>query len=135
MRTGMQGQSFHPNSETEPREYAIAEYMAPQPSMNALREQVGTLSDDVTRLDRSLRAIRTDEEKLICGSDGTREFYGIEDDPDESRNRADERSERVGTLETVLEDWLASFEHANPSEPVSMSASTEARLEDLGYLQ
>ncbi len=135
MREGFQGQSFHPESETEPRKHAIAEYMAPQPSMEALREQVGTLPDDVARFDRSLRTIRTEEEKLIRGSDGAREFYEMQNDPEESTNLAAETPGRVAALETVLEDWLDSFEHTDASGSVSMTDSTKARLEDLGYLQ
>ena len=135
MREGFQGRSFHPTAETEPREHAIAEYMAPQPSMAALREQVGTPADDIERFDRSLRAIRTGDEKLIRGSDGTREFYDIDDDPAESANRATENRERVAALETTLDDWLDSFAHAETSGTVSMADSTRARLEDLGYLQ
>jgi arylsulfatase A-like enzyme len=134
MREGLQGQSFHPESETESRKYTIAEYMAPQPSMEALRKQIGTLSDNVVRLDRSLRAIRTDEEKLIRGSDGTHELYEVRNDPMELTNIAADRPERISALETTLNDWLGSFEHTNASGSVSMSASTKARLEDLGYL-
>lgn len=135
MREGLQGQSFHPEADARPREYAIAEYMAPQPSMDALRNQLGTLPDDVVELDRSLRAIRTNEEKLIRGSDGLREFYGMRDDSDESKDVAAKKTERVDVLDAVLDDWLDSFEHDDSSEAVSMSGSTKARLEDLGYLQ
>src|SRR5699024_5163888 len=135
LRDASQGQSFHPEVETPSREYAIAEYMAPQPSMDALRERVGTLTDDVERFDRSLRAIRTDDEKLIRGSDGTQKFYELQTDPEEAMNLATERSEQVDTLETTLDEWLDTFEHADASGEVSMSDATEARLEDLGYIQ
>ncbi|EMA39640.1 sulfatase [Halococcus morrhuae DSM 1307] len=135
LRDASQGQSFHPEVETPPREYAIAEYMAPQPSMDALRERVGILTDDLERFDRSLRAIRTDDEKLIRGSDGTRKFYELRHDPEEATNLTTERSERVDTLETTLDEWLDTFEHADTSGEVSMTDATEARLEDLGYLQ
>jgi arylsulfatase A-like enzyme len=136
LREASQGRSFHPATESTPREHAIAEYMAPQPSMDALRERVGGLSDDVERFDRSLRAIRTaDKEKLIRGSDGTRAFYDLDEDPAESANLAAEHSGRVGALEAELDDWLASFDHADTSGTVSMTDATEARLEDLGYLQ
>jgi arylsulfatase A-like enzyme len=135
MREELQGQSFHPAAGTEPRDHAIAEYMAPQPSMEALRERIGTLSDDIERFDRSLRAIRTDEEKLIRGSDGTREFYEVRNDPRESTNLAAKRAERVTALESTLDNWLDSFEHTDASGSVSMTDSTKARLEDLGYLQ
>ena len=135
MRRGFQGQSFHPDAEVEPREHAIAEYMTPQPSMEALHEQVGPLTDDIKQLDRSLRTVRTDEEKLIRGSDGTHEFYEVRNDSEESSDLAAENPERVAALETTLEDWLDSFEHTDASESVSMNGSTKARLEDLGYLQ
>lgn len=135
MRAGFQGQSFHPKTNGESRNHVIAEYMAPQPSMDALRKQVGTLSADVSRLDRSLRAIRTAEEKLIRGSDGVREFYETQDDPDESSNLVAEKPAQAEALETVLENWLDSFEHADSSGTVSMTDSTKARLENLGYLQ
>lgn len=135
MRAGFQGQSFHPETKDESRNHAIAEYMAPQPSMDALRGQVGTLSADVSRLDRSLRAIRTDEEKLIRGSDGVCEFYETRNDPDESKNLAAENPAQVEALETALQTWLDSFEHADSSGTVSMTDSTKARLENLGYLQ
>ncbi|WP_435078875.1 sulfatase [Halococcus sp. AFM35] len=135
LRDASQGRSFHPEVETAPREYAIAEYMAPQPSMEALRERVGTLTDDVERFDRSLRAIRTDNEKLIRGSDGTREFYELGEGPEEAADLATERSERVDALEAELDRWLDTFDHADTSGAVSMTDETEARLEDLGYLQ
>jgi arylsulfatase A-like enzyme len=134
LRDTSQGQSFHPAAQTAPREHAIAEYMAPQPSMDALRERVGTLSDDIERFDRSLRAIRTDGEKLIRGSDGMREFYELGDDSEEATDLATERPERVNALETELDAWLDTFEHADASGEVSMTDETQARLEDLGYL-
>ncbi|EMA55377.1 sulfatase [Halococcus thailandensis] len=135
LRDASQGRSFHPEAEIPPREHAIAEYMAPQPSMDALRERVGTSTDNIERFDRSLRAIRTDDEKLIRGSDGTQEFYELRNDPEEATNLATERSERVDTLETMLDEWLDTFERADTSGEVSMTDATEARLEDLGYLQ
>lgn len=134
-RTQAQGQSFHPDTDAEPREFAIAEYLAPQPSMAALKKRVGTLPEDVRRYDRSLRAIRDDEWKLIRGSDGSQELYHIADDPEEQRDLAAERPEQVDRLATALDDWLNSFKHADVSGEVDMSDDTKARLEDLGYLQ
>ena len=135
MRGELQGRSFHPDSEAIPRAHVVAEYMAPQPSMKALRGQVGALSEDITRFDRSLRAIRTDEAKLIRGSDGGREFYDVRNDPGESTDVTARSPDEVAKLEKSLDDWLDSFEHTTTSESVSMSASTEARLKELGYLQ
>ncbi|EMA41044.1 sulfatase [Halococcus hamelinensis] len=133
MRESIQGRSFHPDANADPRTHAIAEYMAPQPSMDALREQVGPLPDGFP-YDRSLRAVRTDDDKLIRGSDGTRERYEVRTDPEESTDLADESSDRVAELETVLDDWLESFEHSEASGSVSMTDATKDRLEDLGYL-
>lgn len=134
-REQFQGQSFHPDAETDPRERIIAEYMAPQPSMEALRRQVGTLTDTIKQYDRSLRAIRTDEYKLICGSDGSEELYATFDGPDESTSIADEHPKQVSRLREELDEWIESFEHANLSGSISMSNQTKSRLEDLGYIQ
>lgn len=134
-REGFQGVSFHPDADTEPREYAIAEYMAPQPSMEALEKRVGELPDEVSDYDRSLRAIRSTEYKLIRGLDGSRELYHVESDSEERHDLTDENPEITDHLDSELDDWLDSFEHADPEGSVSMSRSTKARLEDLGYLQ
>ncbi|WP_336362062.1 sulfatase [Halalkalicoccus salilacus] len=130
-----QGVSFHPNADAEPREYAVAEYLAPQPSMEALEKRVGELPADVYEYDRSLRAIRSSDYKFIRGSDGTRELYDIVADPEERHDLIDENPEIADDLEAKLDDWLDSFEHADTSGSVSMTQSTQDRLEDLGYLQ
>ena len=135
LRQEAQGQSVHLDAETELREHAIAEYMSPQPSMAALRKRVGELPDEVTRLDRSLRSIRTADEKLIRGSDGTHEFYELYNGPSELEDLAAQRPHRVEALEATLDDWLNEFEHASASGTVSITDSTKDRLEDLGYLQ
>jgi arylsulfatase A-like enzyme len=134
-RERFQGSSFHPKADVEPREYAIAEYMGPQPSMEALEKRVGTLSPRVREFDRSLRSIRGPEYKLIRGSDGLRELYRIESDPDEETDLAAERPGITDELDDRLDKWLDSFERSEASGSVSMSQSTQDRLEDLGYLQ
>ncbi|WP_369335069.1 sulfatase family protein [Halorubrum ezzemoulense] len=130
-----QGQSFHPDAETEPREYAFAEYMATQPSMEALEKRVGDLPEEVYEYDRSLRAIRSHNWKLIRGSDSSIELYHVAEDPTELENLASERPEKVSELESELDRWLDSFEHADATGHADMSDSTKDRLEDLGYLQ
>ncbi|MFC5133770.1 MULTISPECIES: sulfatase [Haloferacaceae] len=130
-----QGRSFHPDSETEPREYAFAEYLAPQPSMEALEKRVGDLPEEVYEYDRSLRAIQSEDWKLIRGSDGSTELYHVAEDPDELRNLTADRPEKVSELESELDTWLDSFDHADVTGDVDMSDETKDRLEDLGYLQ
>ncbi|MFB6179444.1 MAG: sulfatase [Halorientalis sp.] len=132
----------------EQREHVFAEYLAPQPSMAALSERVGSLSDDVRRYDRALRAVRGDDWKLIRGSDGSRECYHLETDPDETVDRLSnedlsvetdgeraDAKERAEVLAGALDEWLDSFDHAETHEEADISDHTAARLEDLGYLQ
>lgn len=133
-RAQFQGISFHPDSD-ETRDFAIAEYMAPQPSMDALKKRVGELPDHVRKYDRSLRAIRTDRYKYIRGSDGLQELYNIQSDPNEKDDIAETNPNAVERLNTKLDEWLDSFEHAETTDDVSMDADTKSRLEDLGYLQ
>jgi len=134
MRAQFQGQSFHPDADPT-RDHVIAEYMAPQPSMDALEKRVGTLPESVRTYDRSLRAIRTEDHKLIRGSDGSREYYRIGEDPKETTDRSNEDPDWASTLEADLDDWLGSFEHATVDGSVAMKDDTKRRLEDLGYLQ
>jgi len=133
-RQQFQGLSFHPASE-ETREFAVAEYMAPQPTMGALEKRVGDLPDHVRRYDRSLKAIRTDRYKYIRGSDGSNELYDLHDDPRETNDITDTHADICTELDAKLDKWLDSFEHADPTSEVSMGDDTKARLEDLGYLQ
>ena len=133
-RNQFQGVSFHPDTD-QSREYAVAEYMAPQPSMDALETKLGDLPDHVYEYNRSLRAIRTDQFKYIRGSDGSQELYDIQTDPGEQIDRANTKSEVVDRLDTVLDVWLNSFEQSERSTDVSMDDDTKSRLEDLGYLQ
>jgi arylsulfatase A-like enzyme len=135
VRDGFQGPSFHPDVEAEPREHVVAEYLSPQPSMEALEKRVGEISPEVKRYDRSLRAIRSAEYKLIRGSDGAHELYHVASDPGERKEVSEERPEEVAELETRLDEWLASFDHAEAAGSVEMTQSTQDRLEDLGYLQ
>jgi arylsulfatase A-like enzyme len=131
-----QGRSFHPDADAEPRDRIVAEYMAPQSSMDVLEKRVGGLPAHVREYDRSLRAIRTDRYKYIRGSDGSRELYDLQRDPGEAENLADTRGDIVDDLDAILEKWLDSFEHADLSGDVEMrGGGTRARLEDLGYLQ
>lgn len=135
VREQFQGVSFHPETKSDPREYAIAEYKAPQPSMDALEKRVGEFPEEIYKYNRSLRTIRSTEYKLIRGSDGSCELYRIENDPVEQHNIATIEPDIAQKLEDELDNWLNSFNHANATGSVSMSQSTKDRLEDLGYLQ
>ncbi|WP_122088193.1 sulfatase family protein [Halalkalicoccus subterraneus] len=120
------------------RERVIAEYLTPQPSMEALERTLGTLPASARRYDRALRSIRTDEWKLIEASDGKHELYRIDEDPDETIDLAAEREDvRDRLCERLYEErGPRSFEGESKSETnTSMAAATRERLDDLGYLQ
>jgi len=134
-RTQFQGHSFHPDTDRPPREFVVSEYLAPQPSMQALETHVGDLPEHVYEFDRSLRAIRTDEFKLIRGSDGTRELYDLTMDPAEQTDIAAANPDRVDALSDKLDTWLESFEHADAQDAVALSDDRKAQLEELGYIQ
>jgi len=134
-RAQAQGRSFHPDANTDPRERIVAEYIAPQPSMEALEKRIGDLPESVYEYDRSLRAIRTDEWKLIRGSDGSVELYHVATDPHEAETVAEQHPAAVRDLGEQLDAWLESFEHAQSDSTVEMSSETQSRLEELGYLQ
>ena len=127
------GRSFHPDADS--REFVVSEYVAPQPTMEALERHVGDLPEHVYQYDRSLRAIRTDEYKLVRGSDGSTELHDLDADPGERRDLSGDRPERVAALSDRLDDWLASFEHAEVEESVAIDDEREAQLERLGYLR
>jgi arylsulfatase A-like enzyme len=129
-----QGQSFHPRSATTPRDAVFAEHIQPQPSVDSLEARFGELSERVRGFDRSLRSVRTEGATYIRGSDGSQWLY-LAADGDEHHNRGDQRPALAAQLDTRLDDWLGTVERDNTTETaVEMSASTEQRLADLGYL-
>ena len=129
-----QGRSFHPCSTTPTREAAFAEHIQPQPSVDSLEARFGELPDRVRAFDRSLRSIRTDRATYIRGSDGSQRLY-LASDGTEQLDRIDHRPALAARLDTQLDDWLGTVERDHGTEtPVDMSASTEQRLADLGYL-
>ncbi|WP_254546048.1 sulfatase [Halomarina pelagica] len=135
LRAEAQGRSLHPSADDPPRSAVYAEYLGPQPSPEALEARFGSIPDRVRAFDRTLRAVRTREEKYIRGSDGTEWLYRVDGDPEERTNLADDEPERTRALAARLDDWVGSFEHADAETgDVSMSAGTRARLTDLGYL-
>ncbi|WP_227380769.1 sulfatase [Haladaptatus halobius] len=134
MREQFQGRSFHPSSTAIEREYIISEYIAPQPSIKTLEQRFTELPPDLYTFDRSLRAIRTFDYKLIRGSDGSRELYNINVNPAETKNIIQENPEIAEFLEDKLDRWLASFEQKLTQTSPSISSESRERLRDLGYL-
>ncbi|QLD90129.1 sulfatase [Natronomonas salina] len=134
LREQCQGPSFHPEADAEERDAVYAEYVAPQPSMERLEERFDGIPESVREYDRSLRAIRTREYKLIRGSDGLEELYDVVEDPGERTDLSATHRDRVTALGERLESWHGSFEHAEADGEVEVDADTERRLESLGYM-
>jgi len=127
-----QGRSFHPQSTTAPRQAVYAEHIEPQPSVESLEARFGELPDRVQAFDRSLRSIRTEESTYIRGSDGSRWLYL---DGNEQQNRRTDRPALAARLDTQLDGWLGTVERDRTTQTaVDMSAATEQRLADLGYM-
>ena len=129
-----QGRSFHPRSTNPPRTAVYAEHIQPQPSVDSLAARFGELPDRVRAFDRSLRSVRTERASYVRGSDGSQRLY-LANDGTEEHDRIDRRPALAAQLDTQLDDWLGTVERDHATEtPVDMSASTEQRLADLGYL-
>ncbi len=127
-----QGQSFHPEATGSPRQAVYAEHIQPQPTVESLEARFGELPDRVRAFDRSLRSVRTDGATYIRGSDGSRRLYL---DGDEHHSRLDDRPALAARLDTQLDGWLGTVERDRTTRTaVDMSAATEQRLADLGYI-
>jgi arylsulfatase A-like enzyme len=117
------------------RELAVAEYLAPMPSIEIMRRKYPNACLD--HFDRSLRALRTaDDEKLIWDSRGDHHLYDLVADPNETSNLTSERPDRVHELIGVLTGWAA--EHAPGASaltaPGTLDGAVRRQLEAMGYL-
>ena len=115
------------------REYVIGEYRAPQPSMESIASQLGSVPRAMQAYDRALRSVRTDRWKLVEGSDGTVELYDLAEDPGETTDRSVERPETVTELSKILDDESIPKAPESRGE-VEMAEASRERLEDLGYI-
>ncbi len=124
--------SLHETLDTVGRDRVHAEYLTPQPSMEALEERTGVVPKDVREYERRLRSVRSREWKFICGSDGSVELYDVR--AEETTDVADEHPDRTAELQTHLNEMFDKFEINPQKEAENIKTVTQARLEDLGYL-
>jgi arylsulfatase A-like enzyme len=130
-----QGVSLQPRSSESSRDHVFAEYRALLPTIDRLSQQTGAPRDSLEKFDRTLRAIRTREFKLVRDSEGTVELFHVAKDPSERRDVSESNLTELRGLEFELDSWLESFDHASAGEATDMSESTKQKLENLGYLQ
>ena len=133
LREQSQGLSFHPEANGR-RKHAISEYISPQPPVETLHARFGDLPKYAYDYDRTLRAIRDDEYKLIVGSDGLVKLFHVASDPAERNDCSASEPERTEKLERELAEWLDSFDHATSDSETEVSGATKERLADLGYM-
>jgi len=127
-----QGVSVHPSS-SESRTHAFAEYLAPQPSIDRLSDETGIPESALDRFDQRIRAVRTDDHKLVRHErDGDR-LYDVAGD-DETTDVSDSRPEVTEELAETLDEWIRSVDDGRASDADEMSDRTRGRLERLGYL-
>lgn len=116
------------------REHVIAEYITPQPSMEALENRIGEVTDAVRKFDRGLRSVRTDEWKYIEGTDGSTELYNVRNDPSETDDLSKEQPDVMDSLASVLISDLGEQRYSENEPDEEMDPAAKQRLEDLGYL-
>jgi len=117
--------------------WAMAEYYYPGQVLSVFDPE--ELTANLTRFlpfMRRLRALQNGEVKLIWGSDGTRELYLLDEDPQESTNLALQRPDHpaLDKLTTRLERMVAEFQGEEPLPPVPppgwMVSGFEDRIQD-----
>jgi arylsulfatase A-like enzyme len=119
--------------EAGPRPWVLAEYLGPQPTMEAHARRGDPAP--FRRFDRALRALRlADGRKVVVGSDGSVALYNLASDPGELHDLA---AERPGEARE-LADRLAGIGHDGASGGAAdqlTDAGVRRALESLGYLQ
>jgi arylsulfatase A-like enzyme len=117
-----------------PRPWALAEYLAPQPTMQAHARRGDPAP--FRRFDRALRALRlADGRKLVAGSDGTVALHDLARDPEELHDLAAEHPTEAAELAERLRG-TGPGDAADPSPPQDVPDGDVRRaLESLGYLQ
>ncbi len=118
------------------REAIAAEYRAPMPSIERLRTEYGELPESALAYDRGLQALRTDDWKLIRGTDGSERLYDLRTDPGEHEDVSAAASEVRDRLADRLRGRLVPIADDESTETdADVPNAIEDRLEDLGYLQ
>lgn len=148
-RAQFRGRSLHPDADAPAREYVVAEYPRPQPSIETLAERFEEIPDRVRTYDRSIRSVRSERFRFVARSDGTEALYDVSaspgrhrrpagaDRPDERHDVADTHPEAVDRLRTELHERLdddAWDDGMSSRRNREMADETAERLRDLGYL-
>ncbi|WP_135855015.1 sulfatase-like hydrolase/transferase [Halorussus salinus] len=114
------------------REAVIAEYLSPQPSVSTLSKRYDVRNSKMAEYDRALRSIRTADQKLVEGSDGTQQLYRVgEDEMDQDQTHVEGKKGLAEQLQKVVGDFDSGLAQSGGRK---LPESNRERLEDLGYL-
>jgi arylsulfatase A-like enzyme len=118
--------------EAGPRPWALAEYLGPQPTMEAHARRGDPAP--FRRFDRALRALRlADGRKVVVGSDGSVVLHDLTSDPGELHDLA---AERPGEARELADRLAGIGGPTTGGEADRLSdAGVRRALESLGYLQ
>lgn len=127
-----QGTSLVPFDGRKYHDHVFAEFGRPHYMLKRLQSRFP--GHNFSPFDKALRCIRTEQFKLILGSDGTEELYDLGADPGESCNLTGKRPEVAVELRNALAESGCSAENftddgKEPEEEESIKKS----LEKLGY--
>jgi len=117
------------------RPFTVAEYDVPRAPHPRDFVRLDLELDRWRRFERGLTALRTDEHKLIVGTDGSTELYDLVSDPGEVRNLHAERPEVVHALRRKLDGWRERHSPIGSGEEHGdVDPDVASRLRALGYL-
>ncbi len=117
----------------------LAEYDYPAQALDVFPADQRA-SPQLDRFRRRLRSIQVGPNKLIWGSDGTRELYTLATDPEEQRNVFETSRPLADTLLAALDERIGQLQRSHPlataaTQPSpSMDEATRERLRALGYV-
>jgi len=114
------------------RDFTISEYVTPQPAIEKLAEQYECSREELAEYDQALRAIRTDEWKLIERSGGDYELSDL-GSPSEKEDISSSHDGLVTRLRETLRGECGELQ-VGSKESRHISSSSQKRLKDLGYL-
>jgi len=106
-------------------------------NLTIFEAKIPNLGDDFyKKYKRATRAVRMDGFKYIWSSNGERELYDLDSDPEEKHNIIGQYPDKARTLQNTLSNWLDSFvpDTYRDSLPEADEVVTQ-RLRDLGYLE
>lgn len=126
------------------RRYVVAEYGMPRMPRQELLKRFDLRAEDFAPFLRGLTAVRTQQHKLVIGTDNSVELFDLQNDPAELFNKADAIPDVLAQLQAMHAEWQASIDASSadrttdasppPVTPPIVAPEVAERLKALGYL-